>query len=63
MIASLFDLLGILAEHSAGEPVLGIVRQLQRMIEIARLGHRQHRPKISSWKIRALESISAITVG
>ena len=43
LIASLLDLLRILAENSAGQSVFGIVGQLQRMLEIARLGHRQHR--------------------
>ena len=33
----------IVGEDRARQPVFGIVGQLERVIEIARLGHRQHR--------------------
>jgi hypothetical protein len=57
------DFLPIVGIHRAGQPVLGIVGQLQRMVEIASLGHRQHRSENLFLKMRAFESTSAITVG
>src|ERR1700722_19850159 len=45
LLARLADFLPVVGVNRARQSIFGIVRQFQRMIEIARLGHRQHRTK------------------
>src|ERR1051326_8955792 len=42
-LSGLAQMLGVVREDGAGEPVLRVVGELERVLEIARPGHRQDR--------------------
>ena len=59
----LFQLFARAGIQRAGQPILGVVRYLQRVVEVRARITASTGPKISSWAMRAVGATSAITVG